>query len=372
MSLGGAYGEGVAIAGLGVPRIARKADGNYAVFNNFAAIQTFYRNIDKPERGYAAIVGTVDANGNVATVTAAYVWDYDNDEWDSVVTDLIGADGEAPIMQGVFDASKAGGYVEPQLVRYDNPISKKPGVYQCISGTATNALPTDGTKWALMWEEEGVPLPTHKNFKVELLFTPTPASPVTVLGTFTKVNFKWNIKELSASDEKINRVRITQPDNTVTTATAAQLAASEVEITKNWTRPANGHTLSFSVEFTTDKGNSVTQTASLRWQNRYYYGYSALGAAGTPLTSAEVKNAAKFTVGNSATYPNSLDVRRVATTLAYGYILLSRQDVLPDTWDMRGYPILHKQGTLAIDGVTYQVYRTVSQTHTNDLKLFAE
>lgn len=377
MALGGAYGGGGLEGGMGVPRIADKDDGTLAIFADFAALQTYYNGvgIEKPEPGYAAVVGTTDVNGELATLVAAYVWNFDKDKWENVVNDLIGQagkDGRATIMRGLY--SNTATYNRADLVRYQAVGgSNKIGLYQCLVDGTVGKTPNTEAEWILLLEETYI-APVHREFKVELLVTSTPSSPAAIDGAFTEAVLKWNVQQWSADDERITQVQITDPDGNNTVATAAQLRAQEVTVSKRggWTRPVGSHTVRFTVAFTTSKGTVKRVTHDLAFNNRYYYGYSDLGDTGTPLTVAEVLTASKFGVGNTATFPQTLTITRTQDTEAYGYLLVSKQSVLPDEYDLRLFPVLGKQGELRIRGVDYQIYRTFNKTHATSLTVRAK
>ena len=75
-------------SGVGALTIAKKADGKDAVFADLAALKTYYNTHPKPSSSEAAVVGTTNPDGSVATITMPYVWNSDTSKWDAAATNF--------------------------------------------------------------------------------------------------------------------------------------------------------------------------------------------------------------------------------------------------------------------------------------------
>lgn len=80
--------------GVGALLIAKKTDGKDAVFSTLDTLKTYYNANPKPAPDSAAIVGTTNTDGSVATITMPYVWNPSTNAWDSIVTNFKGDPGD--------------------------------------------------------------------------------------------------------------------------------------------------------------------------------------------------------------------------------------------------------------------------------------
>lgn len=363
MSLGGAYGGQGLSGGMGVPRIARKADGKYAIFADYTALAAYYNTHDKPTSDYAACVGTTNADGSIATLTAAYVWSLKETRWDAVPTDLRGADGSNGLTPTMRGAWTAGTYRVPDMVRYQSPGSNKFGIYQCVVASTTNN-PTH-SDWLLMFEESYI-APIHRKFDFEPVLTTVPTA-VPALGTpYTRATVSWNVKEWLTDLERVTAVVITRPDGVQHSCNTAEIAAQQLVINTNINKPQDSFRGEFIIEVQTSLNNTVTKSVYVNWNSKYYYGFSSLGDVGTPMTEAGAK---LLTDATATTYPNSLTIARAGATSMFAYLIIPADTKLPTEYVMGGISLLFKHGTVTIDGYAYQIYRTNSKTHTTSLNV---
>lgn len=82
--------------GVGALLIAKKLDGKDAVFSDLNALKAYYTTNPTalPNSNSAAIVGTANPDGTVATITIAYVWDDNTKTWNAVATNFKGDKGD--------------------------------------------------------------------------------------------------------------------------------------------------------------------------------------------------------------------------------------------------------------------------------------
>ena len=360
MALGSAYGGGgpAVATGAGVPRLARKADGNYAVFADLAALRTHYQNISKPKAGYAPVVGTVSAvTGEVTGITAAYEWNTSTASWDAVVNALKGADGKdgknavSAQIQGAWVSGTK--YTLGQMVRYTDQNNRK-GLYQ-VRVDSTTDEPNNAGSWDLVFEETYIG-PRRRRFDFELLSATIPRG-VQELGTsYTRVIISWNITSLSSDSEKITKGTLTEPGGGTRNLSTRTIETGQMTLKTARSRPSNSCFLHYTLTLETDKGKTVDKSFSLRWDSPMYYGFKAEAT----LTEAQIKNDLTKTLVNC--FPRVQNITRTTTAQEYVYLILPHAEGLPTSYVIGYAPFLIRTAEITMDGYLYIVYRSAAKT----------